>query len=165
MRVRKQGPCWVSDAFRPWLCLPLMQGTSRYGGSHRSNCSPHRRDWRWQDLCASSGRRCPHVSGLCVCVCVGWVGALTSNKCRSGRDAATNLMVAECMSVPASRLLLTPCISDYCCAHLCRCDACSRTAETGGVAERMAGGVEDMLNSTPSSVVSSAVSTVDSPKV
>lgn len=36
-----------------------------------------------------------------------------------------------------------------------------RTAEVGGVAERMVGGLEDMLNSTPNSVTNSAAATVD----
>ncbi|WIA16272.1 hypothetical protein OEZ85_012978 [Tetradesmus obliquus] len=36
-----------------------------------------------------------------------------------------------------------------------------RTAEVGGVAERMAGGLEDMLNSTPTSAAPSAAGTMD----
>lgn len=47
------------------------------------------------------------------------------------------------------------------CLLLCFHLPCSRTAEVGGVAERMAGGLEDMLNSTPTSAAPSAAGTMD----
>jgi hypothetical protein len=43
----------------------------------------------------------------------------------------------------------------------CLALSCSRTAEVGGVAERMVGGLEDMLNSTPTSAAPSAAATID----